>query len=64
VEIAADDHGKQNYDPLWRPLHREDAAEATGVAADAGIKHDPLGRRNWLTGLSFVIEVSAADVRP
>jgi hypothetical protein len=48
VEFAADDHGKQNYDPLKRLLCRENAAAATGVAADPGTKHDHPSRRNRL----------------
>jgi hypothetical protein len=60
VEFAADDHGKQNNNPLWRLLYREGAAAATGVEADCNTKHDPPSRRNWLSALYFVIEVSAA----
>jgi hypothetical protein len=58
VEFAAHDHGKQNYDPLSAPSRRGGAAAAAGVAADGDFKHDMGSGRNWLTGLSFVTEVS------
>jgi hypothetical protein len=35
---------------------------ATGVVSDGCIKHDPLARRNWLAGLSFVTEVSEIGI--
>jgi hypothetical protein len=58
VEFAADDHGKQNYIPLKAPALLRKRSGGDRSRTDAGIKHVPPSRRNWLYGLYFVTEVS------